>query len=256
MQFRNSRHGTSNGTTGVTTRAAHSILIPELDLPHDFPVGEFEAAELGFRARTGTSPIALPPTWQEFATAWITVAYRYLDVAHFDESLRRSLRHAGAAPPPDERYLQERYLFAFFVGGLSAIESACYGICAIAWEAAGPGQAFDLATQAQQRAVTPRSVRNRLQEAFSGDAVTSTLDRILRSSEYKEWAEIRNALAHRTSPPRKHYTHIGASSPPEPPPEWGTLVFDEKMTATRRDWLRSNLGELLADAGRFTAKNF
>lgn len=62
----------------------------------------------------------------------MAAAFRLLDVDHYDEAFRASWSRAGAAPALDERYLQERSLFGFFVSGLSAIESFSYGVCAIA----------------------------------------------------------------------------------------------------------------------------
>ena len=236
----------------VTT--AQSLLIGSLPVPSDFPTTEFVSAELEFRARTGTSPVSPAPTWTEFSSAWMAVAYRFLDATYFDEEFRASFSTYGAAPEAPERYRQERHLFGLFVSGLSAIESLCYGVCAIAWEA-NPKH-VSLAKPGQKKGVSPESTRDRLQAHFGGDAITQTLDALIASQPYRDWVDIRNSLAHRTSPGRKHYKHLGSAPAPEPPSEWGDLVLDGNVTADHRLWLRDVLASLLADAGRFASGHF
>jgi hypothetical protein len=89
----------------------------------------------------------------------MALAYRLLDVTHFDQTFRESIAQFGAAPEMSERYRQERLLFGFFVSGLSAIESFCYGLCAIAWEAA-PTKVL-LGSHGQKKGVSPESTCDR-----------------------------------------------------------------------------------------------
>jgi hypothetical protein len=184
----------------------------------------------------------------------MAVAYRFLDATHFDKQFRDSLTRHGSAPEMPERYRQERYLFGFFVSGVSAIESLCYGLCAIAWEA--EPNIFSLASLAEKRQVTPKWTQGRFCHHFPKDAITRELTTVLDSPEYVEWAQLRNALAHRTSPARTHYRNLGSASPPEPPSEWGALTLDPDLTAGRRLWLRGAVATLLADGGRFAAAHF
>jgi hypothetical protein len=232
----------------------HSLLIGALPLSSDFPTAEFVSAELEMRARVGTSPIAPTPTWTEFGAAWMAVAYRFLDATYFDQEFRDSIAKFGTAPEPPERYRQERHLFGFFVSGLSAIESFCYGLCALAWEA--DPRSVSLATPGQKKGVSPESTRDRFNAHFKSDAITANLDLLVTSADYKDWVDVRNALAHRTSPGRKHYRHLGSAPTPEPPSEWGHLILDDRITSDRRLWLRDTLASLLADAGRFAAVRF
>jgi hypothetical protein len=139
----------TEGSPHRVNSPGHSLLIGTLPLPSDFPVAEFIAAELEMRARAGTSPITPAPTWAEFGAAWMAVAYRFLDVTYFDQAFRDSMAKFGAAPEPPERYRQERHLFGIFVSGLSAIESFCYGLCALAWEA--DSRLVSLATPGQKK---------------------------------------------------------------------------------------------------------
>lgn len=232
----------------------HSLLIERLPLPSDFPASEFVSAELQMRARVGTSPVSLVPTWTEFGAAWMAVAYRFLDVTHFDQEFRDSMARFGAAPEQSERYHQERHLFGFFVSGLSAIESFCYGLCALAWEAAP--QNVSLVTLGQRKGVSPASTCDRFNAHFKSDGITAILSALVNSSEYVDWVDMRNALAHRTSPGRKHFMNLGSTPASEPPSEWGHLIFDDRVTADRRVWLRDTLATLLGGAGQFAARHF
>jgi hypothetical protein len=86
-------------------------------------------------------------------------------VTYFDQAFRDSMAKFGAAPEPPERYRQERHLFGFFVSGLSAIESFCYGLCALAWEA--DSRRVSLATPGQKKGVSSESTRDRFSTRIS-----------------------------------------------------------------------------------------
>ena len=184
----------------------------------------------------------------------MAVAFRLLDVAHYDDSFRASMSQFGPAPQLPERARQERDLFGFFVSGLSAIESYCYGLCAVAWEA--DPKKVSLATTGQKKGVSPESTRDRFNAHFARDPVTTTLARVLQAPEYAEWIAVRNALTHRTSPPRKHFIHLGSAPQPAPPSECGSMTLDLQTTSVRREWLRESIAALLADAGRFANAHF
>lgn len=231
-----------------------SLLVGSLDLPNDFPASEFDSAELHFRARAGASLVDPSPTWQEFSAAWIALAFRFIDAAYFDEQFRESLTRHGAAPPLAERYLQERHLFGFFVGGLAAIESFSYGLSAIAWETGN--EEFSLTTDAQRSSVSPASTSQQFQAHFPHDRVTADLTAVVRSREYNEWVGIRHTLAHRAAPPRKPYIHLGdATSPQQESSLWGDFQLDE-LTRSRRVWLGGVMATLLAGAGVFASDHF
>jgi hypothetical protein len=234
---------------------SRSILVGSLDLPSDFPAAEFDSAELHFRARAGTSPVDPSPTWLEFSAAWMALAFRFADAAYFDEKFRESLRRHGTAPALTERHAQERHLFGFFVGGLAAIESFNYGLSAIAWEAGN--EEFTLTTDSQRNSVSTSSTLQRFQAHYTNEPVTAELANVLRSTEYNEWLEVRNALAHRASPPRKHFIKLGDSAISEQRSSlWGDLQLDEELTYSRRVWLGNALARLLAEAGRFANDHF
>ena len=154
-------------------------LVGELPLPPDFPVVEYDSAVLAFRTRIGATQPAPESPWVEFSAAWVAVLYRFLDVATFDGELRRSLKEFGTAPAPADRYRQERLLFGFFVSGLSALESFCYGLCAIAWEA--HPKKVSLASLGQKKNATAASTLDRFSKHFRSDAVTATLRDLLES---------------------------------------------------------------------------
>ena len=124
----------------------------------------------------------------------------------------------------------------------------------IAWEA-NP-QRVSLATPGEKKGVSPESTLDRMRAHFPAAEITSQLQTTLSSPEYRDWVAMRNALAHRTSPPRKHYLHLGSAVSTQPPSEWGNLTLDDKVTEQRREWLRGTVAALLGDAGRFASSQF
>jgi hypothetical protein len=235
---------------------SRSLLIGALDLPTDFPAREFDAAELYFRARTGTSVITPAATWAEFSSAWTAVAYRFMDVATFDEEFRVLLERYGTAPALPERYAQERALFGFFIAGLAAIESLSYGVSALAWEAGA--NEFALETDVARNRVSPERTVERLKRTFPDEAITRSLSDLIESEEFLHWVETRNALAHRSAPLRHHRVTISedAISTGARESAWGLYTLNEDLTAARRRWLALQLRTLLRAAGAFAANCF
>jgi hypothetical protein len=99
----------------------------------------------------------------------------------------------------EERYRQEKWLFAFFMEGLSAIECLYYGLYFLG--AIADPQNFD--TGINRRDVNPGFVATRFAEAFPSDLSTK-LAEVDGSDEIKLWRLVRNVLTHRGIPPRQH----------------------------------------------------
>src|SRR6476661_8824523 len=98
-----------------------------LAMPDDFPFGPYEAVN----ARVSSHQVVQAAAYTEFAGAWRAIPYRFYAVADHGDAFTQSIAHHGATVPAPQRYLQERELFNFFVNGLAAIESFCYGLFAI-----------------------------------------------------------------------------------------------------------------------------
>jgi len=96
-------------------------------MPPDFAAAPYRAIHARITATIPTTHLA----WSHYAAGWTALAYRFRACAEHDTALTQSIRWAGAVPPPNERYVQERERFGFFVTGVSAIESLCYSLFAI-----------------------------------------------------------------------------------------------------------------------------
>lgn len=171
-----------------------------------------------------------PPAWREWASALNGLLFRF---KAFDEHGTRvidSLR-ASDSPEIDERYRQEKWLFAFFVEGLSAIECLDYGLYFLG--ALTDSKGFDAGID--PRAVTIDFVASRFAAVFPSDLATR-LNEVASGDELKLWKDVRNVLAHRGAPPR-HFVMGGATS-------WGlSEAASQLLDPDRLTERRERLGE-------------
>lgn len=217
-------------------------------MPSDFPSEPYDEVS----RRVGSFSTHTPATLSHFAGAWNAVAYRYSACADYDVAFTDSIRCYGDAPPPQERNLQERCLFGFFVSGLAALESIYYGLFAVG-ALLNPAH-FPLSTDNEMRAVNPRSTADHYFRVFPSEGITNVLLQLEQSQEFKDWREIRNILAHRTAPGRIiHASTTGIDSPAL----WRTgIPLDTNTTTSRRTWLAAKLTLLITEANAFTQSHF
>ncbi len=218
-------------------------------MPNEFPVEPYEAILDALRQQN--YPVV--EAWGEFASAWNALSWRYLAVVEQDEGFRRSVENDGSSPEPLGRFRQEHHLFTFFVAGHSALEAFGYGTWAMLW-ATGDDE-FELSTSSKRKRVTLDALRKRLAGRDPAAPLAVALDGLLESSDYKDWAALRNTLTHRGSPPRLHRAHTGGPPPPRPT-DWGELPLDAQTTAVRREWLAEILRRLLLAAGMLAQEHF
>ena len=219
-----------------------------LVMPKDFDVEPYEAIHL----RVSASSKVYPDSWAQYAGAWNAVAYRFLSCADHDRTFTESIQRAGDAPAQPERYIQERELFGFFVTGLAAIESLCYGLFAIA--SMLDSQNFPIKTPSDMKSITPKKTAKQFKEAFPRESITTALNKIVTAQEFREWKEIRNILAHRVAPGRVIYLSTKGSSRAA---LWETgIQLDKNTTASRREWLARTMNALLREADGFTKDHF
>jgi hypothetical protein len=231
--------------------------MPEIDMPPDFAVRPYDSvwerlAGLGAEYdRTGAQ--GKYHSWYQWLAAWINITYRFRSCAEHDEAFAESVGRFGDNPRQPEKYHQDRELFGFFVTGLSAIESAYYGLFGVG-SILDPTN-FPLSTDKNMRNATTTRTVQRFTAAFTNESVTATLRRITTQQEYSDWKDARNTLAHRRSPGRKLYGSVGG---PSKTTEWmlQDIPMDAASTASRRRWLADSLRRLLTEADRFTAKHF
>ncbi len=219
-----------------------------LVMPEDFAVEPYEA----IHSRVTTKKENHPDTWAEYAGAWNAVAYRFHASADHDEAYTESIQRAGDSPPQPERYIQEKELFGFFVTGLSAVESLCYGLFAIA--SMLNERCFLMTTTKHKKSIGFKKTTQQFAKAFPGEDVTYALRQMRDSKEFSEWREIRNILTHRSAPGRVVYLSTKSSSRPS---LWKIgIQLDGGTTTSRRKWLAATISRLLKATGGFTDSRF
>lgn len=222
-----------------------------LRMPDDFEFASYEAVH----SRIGPLHGSYPASWPEYASAWTAIAHRFYACAEYDESFTESFRTYGGAPEPIERQRQERDLYGFFVSGLSAIESFCYGLFAIA--SMQDAMNFPIISAQDKRLIKPRRTAQRFASSFPREDVTKALEDLVNDQNHDEWKDMRNVLAHRSSPGRHLSVTISEGQEAERrTSRWGTIPLDVHTTPSRCRWLAESLRSLLSAANTFTANHF
>ena len=215
-------------------------------MPSDFPIDLYEAVHI----RVNKKKTIYPDTWSQYAGAWNAVAYRFLACADYDQAFTESIQRAGNAPPPTERYNQERALFGFFVTGLSVIESLCYGSFAVA--SMIDVQNFPMTTPQNLKDINPEYTTKKFISVFPTDPITILLKQLTTSQDYRDWKDIRNILAHRSAPGRTIQFSINPGSQIDGALWINGINIDINMTSSKRQWLSTILRKLLEETNSFT----
>jgi len=219
-----------------------------LDMPPDFPVDAYNAV-----ADKMSSTRVNPIPRQEWQGAWNAIAHRFMACATHDDAFTESVGYAGRTPLAQDRHVQERELYNFFVNGLSAIDSVCYAMFAFA-SMIKPA-VFPMTTFRDRQNVTPRETRDRYDRHFAGDAMTTLLDSVLDSAEFKKWSSIRNVLAHRITPGRiTNMPEDQTTMKVQLATGIEDLPIDMNTTVSRRPWLARTLKDLLTGAAAFVKR--
>lgn len=187
--------------------------------------------------------------WSELAASWNAVAYRFYACAEYNEAFIASVQQTFS-PPPLARYAQERDLYGFFVNGLSTIESFCYALWAIASTLKPAVFLFNMPEH--RRSISPETTADKFSShnGYKEEPLAQTLQNLRTASEFVEWKEIRNILAHRSAPSRT-FNEGGSNSGTA---SWFKgLAFDQNTTALRYEWLVTKLSDLLETLAVFVA---
>jgi hypothetical protein len=220
--------------------------------PGDFPKEHYYAVH----ARVTSSPRG-DKAMLHYGGAWNAVRYRFVSCARSDETFANSFRTAGPAPACSERFIQEDALFGFFVNGLSVIESFFYGLYWIG--SMIDITSFPVKTEEDLRKIKVDSTVKKYIDRKFGTCPLTNAFRLLRymdsgnfknTTEYREWKEIRDYLAHRSCPGRALQLIIGG---PQVEDSWRDLdiPLNDQFTTTKRQWLASTLAELMKGAEIF-----
>jgi len=223
-----------------------------ITLPHDFPAASYQA----FRS-TGSSVSAnYPNEWAEISAGWNALSFRFRACAEHEYAFTYSVKKFGIAPPPEQRFIQEREIFGFFVTGLSVIECVCY-VAYFLGGAARPAS-FPNTSAKDRKWITPASAHSIFSNAFPNDKITLALDNILQSSTYKEWRTIRNILAHRSAPPRGFSVSISVGATGSGlagSADWASNVqLDDTLCSSRRAWLSGEVKNLIDGCSDFASQ--
>lgn len=223
-------------------------------MPSAFPDALFEAVKDRIIAKMPTPS----PERENLSGGHNGVRYRLRACADYSEEFIECVRRVGDAPPPEDRYQQERQLFGFFVSGISALDSFNFFI----YFAAAHLQPAYFPTErpGHTKAIARKPTADAFGKRFPGEVITTALNNLVDDPKLKEWDEFRNVLAHRAAPGRRIYVSFGTSSP-DPAAEWkidpaGNLKIDADLTPPRLEWLATTLAVLAVAADQFAHKHF
>jgi hypothetical protein len=189
-----------------------------------------------------------PDPYRQFAGGWKALAYRFRSCAEHSRAFTKSIRQVGTAPVPEKRYLQEVELFYFFVSGLAAVESFSYALFAILTML--DSLTFPMVTAKNKRDISPTYMLGRLKNSrFSSEDITKALEEITSDSIYERWKEIRNVLAHRSSPGR--IFNVGGDSETTLWKDFG-IAINNTRTITEYEWLSKAINNLLEETNKFS----
>jgi hypothetical protein len=221
-----------------------------LVMPGDFPTAEYGTIFDRVSRRTNASG----HVYDQFASAWNAVSYRYLAMTEDEQAFTALVTQT--APEPQIRYEQERALFGFFSNGFSVVESTFYGLFALG-AMLSPAH-FPIASPKEQQRISPQSTMAAFKAAFTNDAINSLISALTASTNYIEWREIRNILTHRAAPGRTFFVGIGGAGDEPLPDQWKIkgIALDKKMAVSRRSQLADLLNQLLNGSQEFVERNF
>lgn len=222
------------------------------DAPAALPLVEYDAvSEYVSRRASGNEDV-----WHGFASAWNGVAYRLRAAHEHADGFRVSIS-ASSAPEPNKRYRQDHNLFGFVVSALSTLE--CFFFASYCIGSLLDASRFPL-SQAKDLRFYPEDVSEQFGKAFPNDVLSSVMEVCLSSREYEQLRDLRNVLAHRGTPPRKHFLGTRNTDTPSAIPanlidlasRWRyDFSLDPRCLDPYLAFLNKTLSQLVVEASRF-----
>jgi len=215
----------------------------DIDMPDDFPTAAYDTV----CKRLVAQQMQQPALWREFTASWNAVVFRFMATSRADEAFTTAVRKEHS-PPMAARQFQEDYLYMFFVGGLSVIESFAYASFAIG--AMLQPTSFKMATPKHLKLISPKETSKVYSYCYSREKVSDALSALLADEKFKKWQSVRNYLAHRSSGLRHHVLSRGPEGT-----VWevgGGLTVNDQTTRTFRLWLGTSLTGLVGALNEFT----
>jgi hypothetical protein len=215
-------------------------------LPRDFHAEPFDEVN----RRVAAIPNRPDPAWEHFATAWNTVAYRFVAAGRADDRFGEAYRRG-------DRARQELSLFAFLSAACSAVECGAYAIYAIG--AILEPKAFPLLAEPKRKDVKLGSTAKRLERQYPGDPLSDLIRRLRHDRVWLELVDWRDVEIHRGTPARSH--SLATLGAPPPPNFWrmgihrgDDVPLGSEMTHDKRKWLARTINELVAEVDRFLTR--
>lgn len=198
-------------------------------------------------------------SWFCYASAWKGLAIRLRSADEYNHQFADWIAR-GTAPEQEVRYAQERALFGCLTSALSAVECffmAAYGIASVI----APNH-FTL-KEPNNLNKKPQDVANSYSEWLPDDPFSKLLCEVAKSTELRELADLRNALAHRGVLPQQHFLSTVADTPSTIPsnPKSLPVDFDNstslsyETTAIRVSWVCKTTSQLVAAFNVFLARD-
>jgi len=220
------------------------VLTVGVEVPDDFPQKPYDAIHACVNSRQRH-----PESLFHYGGAWNAVAYRFVSCARSDEAFASSVRSAQSHA---ERFNQEEALFGFFVNGLSVIESFFYGLYwigsmvdAILFPVRSGDDLREIQLHKTVEAYITRFGSSPLISAFGRLRYRDSSGNWKNTSEYEEWKDVRNILAHRAAYGRMISAGVGGGHQVENVWRVRNIPLNDQLTTTRRQWLASTLRELM-----------
>jgi hypothetical protein len=216
-----------------------------MKMPSDFPTEKFDHISIQVNKLYSRNPDEV----REMMRAWKGVAHRFLTLSDYDEEYTKLMKNTGVNLSTEDQYLQDKYLYCFFVNGLSTVETLIYALFALG--------AFVMPNEfslANQQNIKPPTTKQKYNRFFSQESISNLLNNLLSSTEYKELKDVRNYIAHRKAASRVIYM-----SPPEnntPPDKWKNIPLNENTTQFRRTWMSQQLSLFMDGIIEFLDHNF
>lgn len=203
-----------------------------LEMPDDFPVDEltkFMAEARRVLIAGGSTSLA----WKEFGGASNLIGWRYRASSDAWLEHRLGVETHGGGRNHEDVYKQELSLFVMFSAGVACIESTVYALAAAASHPQVCGIAFELE---EQRACSPKQLRNWLTQYANAAKLVVALQSLLAAPEWELWGKLRNRMTHRSNLPRRHVASVGSPSPQVKPLSYAPTSSTPEVDADLVDW--------------------
>ena len=164
-----------------------------MKMPSDFPTEKYDNISIQANKLYSVHPDEV----RELIRAWKGVAHRLLTLSDYDEEYTKLMQNAGGNLSTEDQYRQDKYLYCFFVNGLSTVETLIYALFALGAMAL-PSE-FSIRNE---RNITPSTTKQKYENFFSGVQIQNMLNNLLSSGEYEELKNVRNYIAHRKAASR------------------------------------------------------